>query len=42
LMELIRSPATKIAIITKTMAEKPRAAACNNPKVEYIRNPPLS
>jgi hypothetical protein len=24
------------------MAEKPRAAACNNPKVEYIRNPPLS
>src|SRR5215207_9201202 len=41
LIELIKIPATKIATITSTMAEKPRAAACNKPKSACIEDPPL-
>src|SRR3712207_102934 len=44
LMALIKTPATKMTIITKTMAEKPKAAACNKPKIaciEDIKDPPL-
>src|SRR5215208_484512 len=33
---LIRIPATKIAIITITIAEKPKVAACNNTKLTSI------
>src|SRR5215212_2284361 len=40
-MALIKIPATKIAIITSTMAEKPKAAACNKPKFACIEDPPL-
>src|SRR5215207_7761818 len=40
LMALIKVPTTKMAIITKTIAEKPNAAACNNAKA--IRSCPSS
>src|SRR5215212_4817739 len=41
LMALIKTPTTKMAIITTTMAEKPKAAACNKPKFACIEDPPL-
>src|SRR5918997_6826103 len=41
LMALIRIPATKTTIITTTMAEKPKAAACNKPKFACMEDPPL-
>src|SRR5215213_7869822 len=41
LIELIKIPATKMTIITRTMAEKLTAAPCNKPKFACIEDPPL-
>src|ERR671910_3442646 len=42
LMALNTTAATNIARITTTIAATPIPTACNNPKVAYTRNPPLS